>query len=307
MLFLNEDSFKDRVNFKVLECELMTKLQEAEVGRAQSSPRLVLPLGETAALGAMLAFDEASSLAAAKILLVAESNRAKNLNPHQGLIVLFKREGGKPLAVIEASLLTAVRTAALASLATNLLAKKEASTLAIYGTGLLAHFLAKAIYSSRKIDAIHIYGRNAENLRRIKKSLGAELNLEIQVHSDPKKAAANAEIHCLATAAKEAYLSRYDLLPSAHINAMGASRPGVKEINLAGIETIYVDDAERVREESEEIRDMAAPRRLVSLGKILSRKIEGRKSDEEQTFFKSVGSGICDLVVADHVLRELAK
>jgi len=269
--------------------ELRARMREAlrrhAEGGASSGPRHVqlLPRG---AIGAMLGDD--GRYLGGKMVCVLPGNAALGLNPHQGIAALFDRETGRPLCVADASTLTALRTAAVSAAATEALAREDASVLAIVGAGEQASRHAEALLDARRYREVRIAGRRREAALSLAERLGDRT--EVRVLASPREAAEGADVLCLCTSASDPYLRLLDLPEGIHVNAIGACRPGSREIDLdEGEATIFVAARANAREEAEELRSRSRRGDVFpEIGAVLAGRA-GRRHARERTVFKSVG------------------
>ena len=290
---------------------LITHFRDLSRGAAVNSPRLVLPLPERKAVGAMLAASPARGLLGAKVVTVFPENARRDRNPHQGVVVLFDAESGAARAVLDASEITALRTVALSVAATRALALENAASLAVFGTGLQAFLHALHLSRVRPVRTITLFGRSADRVELLARKLRPFLDsgIEVLTTTDAAKGAARADILALCTASPEPYLRQEDLRPGAHVNAIGACRPGMREIDLRPREDVrvFVDDLERAREEAAELTahfaEGASSRSILPIGAAFLG--EGRRNGRDVTILKSVGVGLQDLVAAELVTRKL--
>lgn len=222
---------------------------------------------------------------ALKEVCVFPQNPKRGLDTHLGAVILHSGETGEPLAIINASAVTAIRTAAVSAVATKLLARPEASVLAILGTGVQARSHREAIPLVRPIKEIRMCGRegNAEETVR------------------------GADIVVTATNSREPVLRREWLSPGVHINAVGSSIAAARELDGSTVAaaSLFVDRRESTINESGDylfaVVDgaISGPDHIkAELGEILIGTAEGRKADDEITLFKSLGLAIEDLASA---------
>lgn len=222
---------------------------------------------------------------ALKEVCVFPQNPKRGLDTHLGAVILHSGETGEPLAIVNAAAVTAIRTAAVSAVATKLLARSEASVLAILGTGVQAKSHREAIPLVRPITEIRMCGRegNAEETVR------------------------GADIVVTATNSREPVLRREWLKPGVHINAVGSSIAAARELDGATVAaaSLFVDRRESTVNESGDylfaVVDGAitGPDHIkAELGEILTGAATGRQSNDEITLFKSLGLAIEDLASA---------
>jgi ornithine cyclodeaminase/alanine dehydrogenase-like protein (mu-crystallin family) len=215
---------------------------------------------------------------------VFPGNPKRGLDTHVGAVILHSGETGEPLAFMNASAITAIRTAAVSAVATKLLARKGASVLAILGTGVQAKAHRQAIPLVRPIREIRMCGRG----------------------DDAEAAVRGADIIVTATSSKEPVLRREWIAEGAHINAVGSSIPTARELDGTTIAatSLFVDRRESTLNESGDflfaVREGLIDQTHIraELGELLEGTASGRTSDDEITLFKSLGLAVEDLFAA---------
>jgi ornithine cyclodeaminase len=221
---------------------------------------------------------------ALKEVCVFPQNPKRGLDTHVGAVILHSGDTGAPLAFINASAVTAIRTAAVSAVATKLLARDEPSVLAILGTGVQGKSHREAIPLVREIREMRMCGRN----------------------DSAEEAVRGADIIVTATSSKEPILRREWIKAGAHINAVGSSIPAARELDGETIAaaSLFVDRRESTIHESGDFL-FAAREGFVDqthiraeLGELLESDTPGRTSNDEITLFKSLGLAIEDLAAA---------
>jgi alanine dehydrogenase len=259
-------------------------------------------------LGMMPGYAKNPDILGIKVITIFHANGALGLSSHQGVVMLFDAKQGTPLLMLDAAEITAIRTAATSALATRLLARKDASHLAILGTGEQAERHIQAISLVRQIDRITIWGRNnahAETLARKFKNT--------QIAPTAKEAINDADIICTVTASPEPILSGEWLPEGVHINAVGSCTPTTRELDTAAIlrSRLFTDRYESLFHEAGEFLIPKKEGLLTEsdtqaeLGEILTGTKEGRKNASEITLFKSLGIAAEDLFSAHYVFEKL--
>lgn len=245
-----------------------------------------------------------------KVASVFHDNPKRGLNPHQGLVVILDAETGEVRALLEASTLTALRTAAVSALATQHLSRADSRTLTLIGTGRQAYEHAFAIAGVRDLERIILCGRTLSSTQALQLRLQNELNIAIEIESEISKALAPADIVVTCTASRQPLFALSSLRRGTHLNAIGASRPGASEVSfqtLPGLK-IYLDSETACFSEASEIitpvESNELDRQLIigELGSLLAGRVRGRETPDEITVFKSVGLGIEDLSAAQFFL-----
>lgn len=240
----------------------------------------------------------ATPLWALKALTIVPGNSARGLDSHQGFVALFGGDDGEPKAIMNAGAITAVRTAAVSGLATRLLAREDATTLAILGTGTQGRSHLEAMRAVRDFDRVLVWSASGRSLDGAESVATAE------------EAVRAADVLCTVTASAEPVVRREWLKPGVHVNAVGSSIPTARELDSQTVAdaALYVDRRESTLNEA---GDFLAPQRegLVGpehirgeLGELVLGTVEGRRSDDEITLFKSLGIAVEDLAAAEHVL-----
>jgi ornithine cyclodeaminase/alanine dehydrogenase-like protein (mu-crystallin family) len=247
-----------------------------------------------------------------KILCVIPSNPSRGLDGHQGQVLLADGVTGELRALLDASPVTAIRTAAVSALATRLLARPDASTLAIIGTGVQALRHLESIPIVRPIERVRIAGRSPARALEFVAGLAGRFPFAIEASASAEAAVRDADIVVTATSSREPVLAREWLKRGAHVNAVGASQPTHREL-----ETTIVADSLLFTDRRESLENEAADYRLAleegristshlraELGELVAGKTDGRTSDEQLTLFRSLGLAVFDLAAAEHVVAK---
>ncbi|HUZ81402.1 MAG TPA: ornithine cyclodeaminase family protein, partial [Gaiellaceae bacterium] len=261
---------------------------------------VVRPPGEASLMGLMPAHRGGPApLYALKAVAIFPGNSARGLDSHQGFVALFDGETGATRALLNAGAITAVRTAAVSGVATRLLAREDARTLAILGAGIQARAHLDAMRTVRDFDRVVVWSRTAGRIEDVEEAASAE------------EALRDADVVVTATSSVEPILERAWLKPGAHVNAVGSSIPTTRELDTATMRdaALFVDRRESTINEA---GDFLFPQRegaigpehiRAEIGELLIGTGEGRRSPEELTVFKSLGLAVEDLAAAEHVLR----
>lgn len=246
----------------------------------------------------------------AKLGTMFPDNVRLGKDPHQGVVVLLSGQTGETLAVLDASSVTALRTAAVTGLATDLLARPDASVLALFGTGHQAICQLQAVATVRPLTRVLVVSRDPANARRFAEHHAADFPFVLEPGTAAAALAA-ADIVVTATNSATPVFERASLRPGTHITAMGASTPAFCEIDGATMACarLFVDRAESTRAESGEFRNavrdgfLAADVPLIELADLVTGRQPGRISADEITLFKSLGLALEDVVVAAALRR----
>lgn len=268
-------------------------------------------------LGMMPAFlDGDPQVLGIKVVSVFPGNHGTKYDSHQGAIQLFETANGRLLAIVDAGSITAIRTAAASGVASNLLAKKDIRRLTILGSGTQAGEHLEAMLSVRdSIEEVRIWSRDYGNaLKFVKNKASKVVGSEVRMTAflNPEDAVRGSELICTVTAAKSPILKGSWLSEGAHINAVGASVPGFRELDSEAVAKgeLYVDRRQSAIEEADDFR-IPKSEGLIDdshikgeIGELLIGKINGRTSEKEITIFKSLGLAIEDLAAAQRVYAQ---
>lgn len=270
--------------------------------------RPVVPVPDTKNVFAVMpAYSSALAAFATKIISVYPDNHGTTRPSHQGLVVLFDGEHGQPTAVMDASSITAIRTAAVSAVATRYLARKGAKTLAILGAGVQARTHLDAMLAVHSFEQVLVWSRDGEKAARL---LGAETQGAIgRVATSAREAVEQAGVVCTVTAAREPVLRGEWLQPGTHINAVGASLRTTRELDSDAVRRcrIFVD---RLESAMNEAGDLLIPMHegaissdaiVGELGQLVNGTVVGRRGDSEITLFKSLGLAVEDLACARYL------
>jgi len=281
-------------------------------GRARFPPRAAMPAAPGGLMAWMPGALDDPPCFGVKLLSLFPGNPAAGLSSHLGLVALFEAEHGRPVALLDAAELTAIRTAAVSGLATRLLARADAADLAILGAGEQAASHLAAMLAVRPVRRVRVWSRTEASARRFAQQAGARHGLEIETAASARAAVEGADIVCTVTASREPVLAGDWLAAGAHVNAAGASRPDAAEIDQAAVvRARYFVDC-RASAESE-AGDYIAARRAGAItsdhiageiGEVANGSKPGRRSPEELTLFRSLGVAAEDLAAAAYVLAE---
>jgi ornithine cyclodeaminase/alanine dehydrogenase-like protein (mu-crystallin family) len=240
-----------------------------------------------------------------KEVCVFPGNPARGLDTHLGAVLLHSGETGELMAVMNASAITAIRTAAVSAVATKLLARDDAHTLAIIGAGVQARSHLHAIPHVRDIREVRIYSRTRAKAEALSSATCV-------IADSVEDAVRGADIIVTATSSREPVLQREWIAPGTHINAVGSSIAVARELDSASVAaaSLFVDRRESTINESGDylmaLRDGAidGPSHIrAELGEILIGRASGRTSRDEITLFKSLGLAIEDLAAAQFLFE----
>jgi ornithine cyclodeaminase/alanine dehydrogenase-like protein (mu-crystallin family) len=298
--------------------ECITLMREALVslaeGRVHQPLRtIVRPPGAAGVMGLMPSYTSGAHAAfGLKAICVFPGNPARGLDSHQGAVLLFGAETGELQAVVNASAVTAIRTAAVSGVATEALAREDAGDLAVIGAGVQARTHVEAMSHVRRIKRCRVASRSMESARRLADELDGSCAFPVEAVESVEEALRGADLIVTATNSAEAVVRREWVSAGAHINAVGSCTPNTRELDAAIVaaSSMFVDSVEStVNEAGDYLRALregaVAPGHIrAELGEVLKRAKPGRTSDGEITLFKSLGLAVEDLAAAEYLYRK---
>jgi ornithine cyclodeaminase/alanine dehydrogenase-like protein (mu-crystallin family) len=268
-------------------------LADLSAGKVVQPVRTMVPIAQHGGfLGLMPAYAGALG-----VKLVAFFPNNQGMPTHHAIIQLFKPETGEPLVTMDGRLITEERTAAVSAVATQLLARTDASVLALLGSGVQARSHLKALRLVRAFREVRVWSpRHAGDFAR---------EFGVRAAATAEEAVRGADVVVTATSARTPVLRGEWLSPGAHVNAVGAPRPDWRELDDAVFARarLYVDSREAAPRESGDVIGSGAAI-FAELGEVVAGTRPGRQSDGEITLFKSLGLAVEDVVAADLVYRK---
>jgi ornithine cyclodeaminase/alanine dehydrogenase-like protein (mu-crystallin family) len=306
MRFIDRDEVARRLTYERCIPIVRKAMIAFSRGDTRQLLRSIIPLAEGRMFGIMPgALGEAAPFGA-KLISVYPGNFDKGVQSHQGLVILFEPETGAPVAAVHAGEITAIRTAAASAVATDALARPDASRLAILGYGEQAATHARALGLVRRLDAITVWGRSADRAQDFACRIAAELGLPVTAADTVEEAVGDADIICTVSHASEPILLGRWLRPGTHVNLVGSSRAGPVEVDsdLVVRARFIADSREGVLAQGAEfLRAKAAgligdDHIVAEIGQVLAGDIPGRRTADEITAYKSLGHVVQDLAAA---------
>lgn len=280
--------------------------------------RLPIP-GEEALSLFMPAFVDSQDVAAfaVKVVSLFPTNPSRGLAYIQAAVLVFDPETGRAIALLEGSTLTAIRTGAASGAAIDLLARKDSKVAAIFGAGAQGRTQLEAVCTARQIETAFIFDPNPEKARALitemrNKGLSTR---DLRVAGSAKEAVDTTDIICTATTSLRPVFQDKDVKPGTHISAVGSYRADMQEVPAETLKRakIFVDSRSAALEEAGDlIQPMQA--RLFDeshicgeLGEVVLGQIPGRQTQDEITYFKSVGIAVQDAIAAQVALTNAHK
>jgi ornithine cyclodeaminase/alanine dehydrogenase-like protein (mu-crystallin family) len=292
--------------------DLMEKtLVSLERGDLHQPLRMIVPPPDSAGLMALMPAYRSKETPAfgLKAICVFPGNAARGLDAHQGGVLLFSGETGELLSLINASAITAIRTAAVSAVATRALARRDAARLAIIGAGVQARSHLSAMACICKLESVKVVSRTPEHAESLVKTASHKFSFPIKAVTTAQEALDGSDLIVTVTNAREPVIKADWISPGAHINAVGTYSPAGREIDSATMAaaSLFVDRKESaVNEAGDYLLALAEgaiePNHIkADLGEVLTGKKVGRQSRDEITLFKSLGLAIEDLAAAEYI------
>ena len=275
-------------------------------GEAHQPLRMIVtPPGAAGDMALMPAYRSGQNYGV-KVVCFFPDNPAKGLDSHQGSVMLFSGATGELMAVMNASAITAIRTAAVSGVATRLLARRDANELAIIGSGVQARAHIEAMACVRPIKRARIASRRIESAKRFAEDLRAKCSFPIEASESVEKAVRGADIVVTASTAEQPILKREWIAPGAHLNVVGSSIPSTREIDseTMAAASLFVDRRESTMNEGGDYlfamrEGLIGPDSIrAEIGQLLTGRHPGRVARDEITLFKSLGLAVEDLASA---------
>jgi ornithine cyclodeaminase len=248
----------------------------------------------------------------AKVITVFPGNDLTPYDSHIGVVLLFDTELGRLLAVMDASSITAIRTAAVSGLATRLLSPPDAGDLALLGAGVQAMTHLDAMRCVRTIRRARVWSRSQSRATVFASRAYARHGTKVEVCESARAAVEGADLVCTVTASRAPVLHGDWLAPGVHVNAVGAALPTARELDSEAVRRarLFVDRRESAVTEA---GDFLIPRDegvitgdhiLGELSDVLSGAVTGREDHADITVFKSLGLAIEDVAAARHIYEK---
>jgi ornithine cyclodeaminase len=290
-------------------------MKDLSGGRVSMPPRVSARVASRDAfLGVMPAYLDGGEVLAAKLVSVFPNNAAAGLPSHHAVVVVFDAATGVPEAVMDGEHITAMRTAACSALSARLLAREDASTLAILGTGVQGRSHGLVLPMVRTLSSGIVAGRDAGKAERLAKELADATGVPFAGTTSFEEAVGGADLVCVATLAAEPVLLRAWLSPGTHVMSAGV-QPAGREIDEDTVRDalVVVESRESTlapapvgaNDVAWPVRDgILDPADVVEIGELVAGTRAGRSSREQLTLYKSAGVAVQDAAAAALVLSE---
>jgi len=274
---------------------------------------IVRPPDAAGVMGLMPSYMSGDDAAyALKTVCVFPENPSQGKDAHQGSVMLFSAETGELQAMMNASAVTAIRTAAVSGVATDLLAREDARELAIVGAGVQARTHLAAMSCVRSIERCRIASRTIEHARQLVDEMSDRFPFPLAAVETVAEALADADLIVTATNAKEPVLKREWISPGVHLNVVGSSSPKSREVDTGTMAAaaLFVDRRESTLNQAGDYLFAASEGAIgpdhirAELGELLTGSKRGRTSPDEITLFKSLGLAVEDLAAAAYLYKK---
>jgi alanine dehydrogenase len=308
---------EDHVKSLLTTPELITAM-EAAIARFSAREvlqpvRTVLSVGPTKAFfGVMPAYIEQPPRLGTKLVTVFNENHARGLPSHLATIVLLDPDTGALLALMDGRYITESRTAAVSAVSARHLARADASTLAIIGSGVQARSHLEAYAEVRNLRDVRIWSPNARSRERFVDDMSHHVGARLQNCASARQAVEGADLIVLVTSSPTPVIDDAWVAPGAHVVSVGACRPDQREMppELVARARLFVDSRAAALVESGDVVMGLQESRFGEahiageLGDVVLGRVAGRQSDDQVTVFKSLGMAVEDVVSADLVYRK---
>lgn len=312
MLYLSADDVRRALPMSEAIAAARDAFTQLSSGQVALPPRQrIEATGEQGAALVMTCHSSAQRLFGLKFITLFGQNRQRGLPLIHALVLLADGATGEPLALMEGAMLTAIRTGAASGLATELLARPDATVAAIFGAGIQARTQLEAVCAVRPIRRALVFDPDRSAAGQFAAAMAAQLGRDVRPASTPRDALQDADVVCAATTSPVPVFDDSDLKPGTHINAVGSYRPDVSEIPAATVcrARVVVDHRESALEEAGDLLLPLAQGLIekshfqTELGEVALGRVPGRWDPAGISLFKSVGVAIQDLCSAARVLE----
>ncbi|MFS0689259.1 ornithine cyclodeaminase family protein [Sporosarcina sp. 179-K 8C2 HS] len=317
MLIINEREIQTTYGMKEAMHDVEQILRAKAEDKIANPHRTVIEFPQhSASVLYMPSADLVNEMATIKTVTIFPDNPAIGKPTTQGVILVTDAKNGEHLAMMNASYLTRLRTGALSGLATDRLARKDATVLTVIGTGAMAFEQVLGVLAVRPISKMLLVNPTTTKAEHFKERLlafGIDENIQIEIMDNVSEAVSQAHIICCSTRSNTPVFDGNDVKPGTHVNGVGSYLPHMREMDFTFIQRcskIVTDDVAGVKEEAGELihaneqPDWSFDDLHGELMDVIVGTADGRTAENEITFFKSVGAAYFDLAVAQGVYRK---
>ena len=318
VLVLSHTETESLLDLDALRHALRATMEDVSAGRVSMPPRIAAMVPDRGLLAAMPAHLQGSGGLAAKLVSLFPGNAGTCLPTHQTVVIVFDADCGEPLALLDGVSITTLRTAAGSALSAELLAREDAATLAILGTGVQARAHAEAMVRVRPIQRIRVAGRNPERVASLCSVLQDSLGIPALAADNYADACADADLICAASHSPDPVVRRGYLRPGVHVTSVGYNTAG-RELDSASVTDalVVVESRDAVLASppsgSNDLRapiqeGLIGPEHIhAEIGELLMGTKTGRTSSDQITLYKSVGIAAQDVAAAHLLLKAAAE
>lgn len=320
MLIINEKEIQSTYGMKEAIHDVEQILRAKAEDKIANPHRTVIEFPQhSASVLYMPSADLVNEMTTIKTVTIFPENPASGKPTTQGVILVTDAKDGEHLAMMNASYLTRLRTGALSGIATERLAREDATVLTVIGTGAMAFEQVLGVLEVRPISKMLLVNPTTAKAEHFKERLlafGIDENIQIEIMDNVSKAVSQADIICCSTRSNTPVFDGNDVKPGTHVNGVGSYLPHMREMDFTFIQRcskIVTDDESGVKEEAGELihaneqPEWSFDDLHGELMDVIGGKVAGRTDENEITFFKSVGAAYFDLAVAQGVYRKAAE
>ena len=309
--FLDADAVRGAVSIIELIDAVEGAYRDVAAGRDQSPVRSRVPLDDGDLL-LMPGVRDGGRGASVKLVTVVPGNADRGLPVIHAVVAWFDAATGRPLALIDGATLTAMRTGAASGVGTRLLARRDATTLAMIGAGAQAEWQVRAVAAARPIERVLVWSRTADGRAAFAARMAGALGLDVRAASSAEEAVRAADVVCTATTSREPVFDAGWIRPGTHVNGIGAFRLDMVELPPAlfgRASVVAVDSRAAAAEEAGDLMaaveqgvlEASAP---IEIGSVAADYAATRDRDAI-TVFKSVGLAFQDVAAAERIVDRL--
>jgi ornithine cyclodeaminase len=312
VLVLGRTGVEALVDLDALRGALRPAMQDVSSGQASMPARIAATVPSLGFLAAMPTYSPTGGGLMAKLVSLFPGNSG-SLPTHQAVVIVFDAESGEPLALLDGTSITTLRTAAGSALSAELLSRPDAQTLAVLGTGVQARAHAEAMVRVRPIQQIRVAGRDRDRAASLASALQEALGVEARAADNYGAACADADLVCATTHSPVPVVDRKFLTPGVHVTSVGYNTDGreVDSATVADALVVVESVAAVLAPPPAGCNDLRLPieEGLIEpghihteIGELLLGTKAGRTSPDQITLYKSVGVAAQDAAAADLVL-----
>lgn len=313
MLLLREADVRALLSMEEVIRLMEDALRAFSTGGVVQPVRVALPVEPHAGyLGVMPAFVRTNGALAAKLVTFYPKNAESPLPTHLAVILLWNSKTGEVLSMMDGRLITEMRTAATSAAATKVLARADASMLAVLGSGVQARSHLEALRLVRSIHGVRVWSRTPARAHQFAREMHQETGIAVESAATGEAAVRDADLIVTATSATSPVLRGEWLSKGAHMNAVGSSRPTWRELDSEAVTRarVFVDSRAGALAEAGDLlipmkeEVIGASHIVGEIGEVLAGRIEGRRGADDITLFKSLGMAVEDVATAHDVYEK---